>query len=89
MGLVNARKAVNPGKQRPASGLNLFEGMCKKPPFALTLYNYFLEIREQDNDLPPEVMNAVNMLLEKGAVPSLAKELTPEVREVFRKMFVL
>jgi len=57
--------------------------------FALTLYNYFLEIREQDNDLPPEVMNAVNMLLEKGAVPSLVKELTPEVKEVFKKMFVL
>ena len=55
----------------------------------MTLYNYFLEIREQDNDLPPEVMNAVNMLLEKGAVPSLAKELTPEVKEVFKKMFVL
>lgn len=57
--------------------------------FAMTLYNYFLEIREQDNDLPPEIMGLVNTLLEKGAVPSLAKELTPEVREVLRKMFVL
>jgi len=57
--------------------------------FALTLYNYFLEIREQDTDLPPEIMGLVNTLLEKGAVPSLAKELTPEVKEVFRKMFAL
>ena len=29
--LANVHKAVNPGKQRPASGLNLFEGMCKQP----------------------------------------------------------
>ncbi len=57
--------------------------------FALTLYNYFLEIKEQDNNLPPEVMNAVDMLLEKGAVPSLVKKLSPEVKEVFKKMFVL
>ncbi len=57
--------------------------------FAMTLYNYFLEIREQGNDLPPEITGLVNTLLEKGAVPSLAKELTPEVREVFRKMFAL
>lgn len=60
-----------------------------KETFALTLYNYFLEIKEQGLDMPAEVMGAVNMLIEKGAVPSLTKELTPEVKEVFRKMFVL
>lgn len=60
-----------------------------KETFALALYNYFLEIKEQGSDLPPEVLGMVNMLIEQGAVPSLTKKLTDEVKEVFRKMFVL
>lgn len=57
--------------------------------FALVLYHYLQEESGKEKDLPPEVRNAANLLLEKGAVPPVTKELSTTVKNIFKRLFVL
>ena len=57
--------------------------------FALVLYHYLQEESDKEKDLPPEVKDAADVLLEKDAIPQLTKELSPEVKDIFRRLFVL
>jgi hypothetical protein len=54
--------------------------------FSIVLYHYFLEIKKQGGGLPPKLVN-VTSLFEEKAVPPIKKALTPEVRDVFKRLF--
>jgi hypothetical protein len=55
--------------------------------FAVALFHYFLEVKKQGGELPPELVRVAAMFSE-SAVPSLRKAFTSEVRNVFRRLFV-